>query len=145
MSKLDEMIKAAEKIMKGTYAEGIFAFLGHVGDGNFHIFIPVNGYYYLFNLKIFNFRRNIFGAQRNQSQGRLGGSRTRRNLHWGARSWPRQAAADGAREGRGSNKSDENDQEIHRREKLNESWKSNSILICSLSKLLVYQNGPKFS
>ena len=45
ISKLDEMIKAAEKIMKGTYAEGIFAFLGHVGDGNFHIFIPVNGYY----------------------------------------------------------------------------------------------------
>ncbi|CBY32764.1 unnamed protein product [Oikopleura dioica] len=42
ISKLDEMIKAAEKIMKGTYAEDIFAFLGHVGDGNFHIFIPVN-------------------------------------------------------------------------------------------------------
>ena len=43
ISKLDEMIKASEKIMEGTYAEGIFAFLGHVGDGNFHIFIPVNG------------------------------------------------------------------------------------------------------
>lgn len=91
------MIKAAEKIMEGTYAEGIFAFLGHVGDGNFHIFIPVNG----FNLKLWNqhlsnFRRNIFGAKRNKSQGWLGSSRTRRNLHWRARSRPRQTATDGA-------------------------------------------------
>ena len=43
ISKLSEIISASEEIVQNSYAKEMsYGFLGHVGDGNFHIFMPVN-------------------------------------------------------------------------------------------------------
>ena len=43
ISKLGEIISASEEIVNNSYARDLaYGFLGHVGDGNFHIFMPVN-------------------------------------------------------------------------------------------------------
>ena len=43
ITKLGEIISASKKIVEDSYANKLsYGFLGHVGDGNFHIFMPVN-------------------------------------------------------------------------------------------------------
>ena len=43
ISQLSTIIEDAEEIVRNSYANDLmYGFLGHVGDGNFHIFLPVN-------------------------------------------------------------------------------------------------------